>query len=192
VAGKGGGGAWKVAYADFVTAMMAFFLVMWICGQDQKLRGAVSHYFNDPFDTSKIGSSKQPSRTGSVSDIQSRGSTPDAESASLGQGRKSHTPPGEPAAVTRHVSAWLHADAKSMQYWEDEARKAREWAAGARDVQSKTITAERAAVMHLAKRLKNEISPEIASDAKGVQQDLLFEVMHQVNWVEIAEDMLSR
>ena len=41
-------------------------------------------------------------------------------------------------------------------------------------------------------RLKNEISSEIASDAKGVQQDLLFEVMHQVNWAEIAEDLLAR
>jgi chemotaxis protein MotB len=31
----GGGGAWKVAYADFVTAMMAFFLVMWIVAREQ-------------------------------------------------------------------------------------------------------------------------------------------------------------
>ena len=45
MAGKGGGGAWKVAYADFVTAMMAFFLVMWICSQDQKFRQAVARYF---------------------------------------------------------------------------------------------------------------------------------------------------
>jgi chemotaxis protein MotB len=34
----GGGGAWKVAYADFVTAMMAFFMVMWLVGQDQEKR----------------------------------------------------------------------------------------------------------------------------------------------------------
>ena len=33
-----GGGAWKVAYADFVTAMMAFFLVMWITGQSKAVR----------------------------------------------------------------------------------------------------------------------------------------------------------
>ena len=32
----GGGGAWKVAYADFVTAMMAFFLVMWLTSQSPK------------------------------------------------------------------------------------------------------------------------------------------------------------
>ena len=48
MAGKHHGGAWKVAYADFVTAMMAFFLVMWICGQDQKVRRSVSDYFSEP------------------------------------------------------------------------------------------------------------------------------------------------
>jgi chemotaxis protein MotB len=41
-----GGGAWKVAYADFVTAMMAFFLVMWITAQNTKVKTAIAHYFN--------------------------------------------------------------------------------------------------------------------------------------------------
>jgi chemotaxis protein MotB len=47
MAGKGGG-AWKVAYADFVTAMMAFFLVMWITAQSKQVKQAVAHYFNEP------------------------------------------------------------------------------------------------------------------------------------------------
>jgi chemotaxis protein MotB len=47
-----GGGAWKVAYADFVTAMMAFFLVMWITGQSQETKEAISGYFQDPWGTS--------------------------------------------------------------------------------------------------------------------------------------------
>src|SRR3569832_1408239 len=42
------GGAWKVAYADFVTAMMAFFLVMWILGLNQESRKSIASYFNDP------------------------------------------------------------------------------------------------------------------------------------------------
>ncbi len=48
--GHGGhhGGAWKVAYADFVTAMMAFFLVMWLVNQSVVVREAVSGYFQDP------------------------------------------------------------------------------------------------------------------------------------------------
>jgi chemotaxis protein MotB len=50
MAGKGGG-AWKVAYADFVTAMMAFFLVMWIVGQSKPVKQAVAQYFEDPLGT---------------------------------------------------------------------------------------------------------------------------------------------
>ena len=42
------GGAWKVAYADFVTAMMAFFMVMWLMGSDEETKAAVAGYFNDP------------------------------------------------------------------------------------------------------------------------------------------------
>lgn len=44
----GGGGAWKVAYADFVTAMMAFFMVMWLISQNQKIKGAVALHFREP------------------------------------------------------------------------------------------------------------------------------------------------
>jgi chemotaxis protein MotB len=48
--GHGGhhGGAWKVAYADFVTAMMALFIVLWIVGQSSTVKQAISMYFNDP------------------------------------------------------------------------------------------------------------------------------------------------
>ncbi|MBI2188333.1 MAG: OmpA family protein [Acidobacteria bacterium] len=42
------GGAWKVAYADFVTAMMAFFLVMWLVAQGPDVRSSVAAYFRDP------------------------------------------------------------------------------------------------------------------------------------------------
>jgi len=42
------GGAWKVAYADFVTAMMAFFLVMWLVNQSDAVKQAVQSYFVNP------------------------------------------------------------------------------------------------------------------------------------------------
>ncbi len=48
MAGKGGG-AWKVAYADFVTTMMALFMVLWISQQDKKILIATSRYFQNPF-----------------------------------------------------------------------------------------------------------------------------------------------
>src|SRR5882672_5606671 len=43
------GGAWKVAYADFVTAMMALFLVLWLTSQDTKIKEAVERAFRNPF-----------------------------------------------------------------------------------------------------------------------------------------------
>lgn len=48
--GHGGhhGGAWKVAYADFVTAMMCFFLVMWLMGADESTKASIAAYFNNP------------------------------------------------------------------------------------------------------------------------------------------------
>jgi chemotaxis protein MotB len=55
--GHGGphGGSWKVAYADFVTALMAFFLVMWLVGQDEIVKYNVAGYFNDPANWGKKG-----------------------------------------------------------------------------------------------------------------------------------------
>ncbi len=59
---KGGhghhGGAWKIAYADFVTAMMAFFLLMWLLGSVTKgdLKG-IADYFQNPFKVALSGGS---------------------------------------------------------------------------------------------------------------------------------------
>jgi len=48
--GHGGhhGGAWKVAFADFITALMALFLVLWLVGQSQKVKEAVAGHFRNP------------------------------------------------------------------------------------------------------------------------------------------------
>jgi chemotaxis protein MotB len=42
------GGAWKVAYADFVTAMMALFIVLWLLNTSEKVQKSISAYFRDP------------------------------------------------------------------------------------------------------------------------------------------------
>jgi len=56
--GGGHGGAWKIAYADFVTAMMAFFLLMWLLGSTTKgdLQG-ISDYFQTPLKVAMAGGS---------------------------------------------------------------------------------------------------------------------------------------
>jgi len=45
---EGHGGAWKVAYADFVTAMMALFIVLWLLSASERVQKAVGGYFHDP------------------------------------------------------------------------------------------------------------------------------------------------
>jgi len=85
-----GGGAWKVAYADFVTAMMAFFMVMWITAQNKQLKMAVAHYFNDPFNS--MSKAKGPDAAGSTT------------AGPLAPGSKSLMPsrrPGDPARIKR-------------------------------------------------------------------------------------------
>jgi chemotaxis protein MotB len=61
--GHGGhhGGAWKVAFADFMTAMFALFLVLWLVNQSSDVKSAIAGYFQDPLGrASEYGSSILP------------------------------------------------------------------------------------------------------------------------------------
>jgi chemotaxis protein MotB len=54
------GGAWKVAYADFVTAMMALFIVLWLLNTSKPVRESIAGYFRDPSGTAgKLGTSSE-------------------------------------------------------------------------------------------------------------------------------------
>jgi chemotaxis protein MotB len=65
--GHGGhhGGSWKVAYADFTTSMMAFFLVMWLVAQSPPIKESVAGYFSDPSGFKKGGSKSVLPKSGS-------------------------------------------------------------------------------------------------------------------------------
>jgi chemotaxis protein MotB len=67
-ASHGSHGAWKVAYADFVTAMMAFFMVMWLMGADDDIKAAIAGYFNNP-DISPISIGLSEAKSGSHIDM---------------------------------------------------------------------------------------------------------------------------
>ena len=54
------GGAWKVAYADFVTAMMALFIVLWLMNTSKPVQEAIAGYFKDPAGTGKLLGTAQP------------------------------------------------------------------------------------------------------------------------------------
>jgi chemotaxis protein MotB len=61
------GGAWKVAYADFVTAMMAFFMVLWIMGMDASAKDMIQGYFQNPLGFKKAyGGGQNPMSSGNA------------------------------------------------------------------------------------------------------------------------------
>jgi chemotaxis protein MotB len=89
------GGAWKVAYADFVTAMMAFFLVMWLVSQSSEVKQSVAGYFRDP------GVFEHERSTGMLA-----GGTPGMEP---GRSPEAMTPKPDPAAMMRERQALTSA-----------------------------------------------------------------------------------
>ncbi len=182
----GGGGSWKVAYADFVTAMMAFFMVMWIGSQDQKTKQAVANYFVDP-----SGMSKKPARPGAIVQSPASGGVPEAESTAVGKGRESFSETTETSRVTKVVNDGIHADTTTLQYWRNEANKYREEAARSPDVIDRRRPINEVATASLAKKMRDEWARKIPPQAKGVYQDLLFSTLADVNWTEIAEDLLT-
>ena len=85
------GGAWKVAYADFVTAMMAFFIVMWIFASNEEVKQSVSDYFNAPENYSAFtGKRTSPVEIFDNPAPPARGDG-DATSSGEGEGKKAWT-----------------------------------------------------------------------------------------------------
>src|SRR5271154_3237789 len=56
------GGAWKVAYADFATAMMSLFIVLWLMNSNAKVKEAVAGYFKDPAGVGKMSGTNKEGR----------------------------------------------------------------------------------------------------------------------------------
>ena len=65
------GGAWKVAYADFVTAMMSLFIVLWLMSQSEQVKKAVAGYFNDPKGTASLMGTTMSGNGATVTENQS-------------------------------------------------------------------------------------------------------------------------
>jgi flagellar motor protein MotB len=191
MAGKGGGGAWKVAYADFVTAMMAFFLVMWLCAQNSEVKKSVADYFSDPMGTTLGGTDKKASRTGSVTDNLSSGVVPMQESVAMGQGRRSYSPMRINSPATKLIRDHLHRDATARAYWNKQAANQRESARWAKEVRSKKVVARDVAIVRLSHQLKEEITRDMPATTSDIHRDLLLDAFTEVNWKEIAEDLIG-
>jgi chemotaxis protein MotB len=183
VAGKGGG-SWKVAYADFVTAMMAFFLVMWIGAQDVKVRQSVANYFVDP-----SGVNKRPVAAGAVLNEPVAGSVPKEAGVSHTTGTKA---PGgaTPSPSTAAVMNWIRGDTNRFQHWRGQAQRCREAAAALKDAGNQNKTPDDRATEQLSQLLRSEITKNIPKDTPDVYKDLLFGSFKEVNWEQVAEDLM--
>ncbi len=186
MAGKSGG-SWKVAYADFVTAMMAFFLVMWIGAQDTKTRQSVANYFVDP-----SGISKQPAETGAVLNSPTYGSTPKQQGTEMGRGRQSYDDPGQPSPPTKVVSDWIAGDDARLKLWQSKARAAKVAAAKSVEATEKGADPNELAARELARELRAEVSGGANKVQSGVYQDLLYGSFWDVNWTQIAQDLVRQ
>jgi chemotaxis protein MotB len=96
---KGGhghhGGAWKIAYADFVTAMMAFFLLMWLLGSaDEPTKKGIAEYFQNPYAVSLNGGEGAGDRTAII-----QGGGTDLTSKDAGQVHQGEDVPPPPVEV---------------------------------------------------------------------------------------------
>jgi chemotaxis protein MotB len=191
VAGKSGG-AWKVAYADFVTAMMAFFLVMWICGQDQSIKRAVSFYFNDPFNSSHIPFSKQSQHVGSLFQSTESGNVPQEENIALGRGRNPYLSREPNSVCTKLLGDWLHSDKEAKRYWREQAQRQRDLARWTLQGDDKVEKLDKVAIRELSRQLKAELKNKIPTGMKKPYSDLLAEAVSEVNWQELAEDLLAQ
>ena len=110
------GGAWKIAYADFVTAMMAFFLLMWLLGSTSKYdKQGIEDYFNTPLST--VFGGKDGSGAARTSVIEGGGR--DLSSSRPGEATKSQPQPmpktTERAAATATAAAAAKDDAQRLQ-----------------------------------------------------------------------------
>lgn len=189
MAGKGGG-AWKVAYADFVTAMMAFFLVMWIVSQDQKIKESVSHYFATPMGYIPIGE-RNPAPMGGALESKSAGNLPDQQAISMGRGREPHSDSDRDGRRTKMVSDWLHADPDDYAYWKDHADRIRAATAPRSPNPKDTRAADAAAADRLAELMSAEVLEQMPVKQHGLYRDLLREALLDVNWHQLAEDLIS-
>jgi flagellar motor protein MotB len=180
---KGGGGSWKVAYADFVTAMMAFFLVMWIGAQDVKVRQSVANYFVDP-----SGVSKTPKSGGQFDEV-SPGPVPNNTAVNGGAGTR--TPSGQPPnPATAAVMQWIKENPDRLEYWKGQAQQCRETAASQAGANQAKPPDEVARDL-FSKMLSTAMAADLPPQTPEVYRRIVFASLVGVDWDQVAKDIMN-
>jgi flagellar motor protein MotB len=191
MAGKGG--AWKVAYADFVTAMMAFFLVMWLISQDQKIKESVARYFQAPAGLRLFDASTKPADSGGFFDADLAGSVPESRLRSAGRGLGDAQDPTDPDNETQIVSEWLFDEAGMADEWQpiarEQIRRSEELMFDGTDMEREEQAAEFAR-RQLAIQLQNMVLQETEAIESEIARNLLYRAVSRVEWQRVAEECL--
>ena len=180
-----GGGAWKVAYADFVTAMMAFFMVMWLVAQYQKVKDSVAKYFVDPVGFSLSGSSNRPANAAGLFVSEFNGQVPGAKSRTSGRGRGSMQSRENMENETGLVADSILEEPGQTQRWQEEAKKQLESAKNVLAVREGTVSEREAAKVLLARQMRQQVTAEAMSSTEGVYPP------GSVDWIPAADNPAS-
>jgi hypothetical protein len=89
------------------------------------------------------------------------------------------------------VSDWVHGNEKMYGYWREQATRSREAVERSDPNRSELSSIEDAAIERLANQLRSEFTRGIPGQATSLHQEMLFEVFLEVNWTELAEDLLG-
>lgn len=192
MAGKGGG-AWKVAYADFVTAMMAFFLVMWLVSQDQKVKESIAHYFQGPIGVNVLGDSSRHKSSGGLFFSEVHGSVPGQNHRTAGRSIGQLKDPNEQEDATMVVAEWILEEPQRYERWFQAAREELKNAKQLSSVQDGSTDVEDAARRLLGHKMKKEmlgVAKKSVSDSMVL--DLVETTMGQIDWEAIAEECIER
>jgi flagellar motor protein MotB len=192
MAGKGGG-AWKVAYADFATAMMAFFLVMWLISQDQKIKESIAHYFQGPVGINVLGESSRQKESGGLFFSEVHGLVPNQGHRTAGRSIDLLREYQKDENATMIVAEWLLEEPNQYQQWHQSAGNALAEAKKLPTVQDGASKVEDAARRLLARQMKEEmLSRTKSSVSDPVLLDLVETTMYQIDWEAIADECIER
>ena len=150
----------------------------------------MAEYFN-PIGSINGGTSRKPQRSGAPYESINSGAVPEEDGVALGSGRQSFSIERGPSPPTKVVADWLFRDKKAREYWLKQAKDQRESARWSKEVKENQSTIEKVSLRKLTGQLREEITREIPVKNEGLYREMLFAVIWQVNWGEIAEDLLE-
>ncbi len=155
------GGAWKIAYADFVTAMMAFFLLMWLLGSTAQgdLEGIADH-FQNPLRVSLLGGS--------------------------GSGDSSSVIPGGGEDLTRSIGQVKRGDVQTQRTINLDAAKARYPDPGEFDPEIEAELRERGRLLDLKGRIEAII--EADPDLRNYKNQILMDITNEGLRIQLVDE----